>query len=104
MLFSNKSHYYQTTHVIIKHLILLSTPQLIILTLHMIPLLSMMQPPLIVAHLVERSLGTLCGLGSSPGQEKFLLAFSVFFKDSDLEFDNRFMAAHIAPREKVFLG
>ena len=40
ILLSNKSFYYQSTHIIIKHLILLSTPQLIILTLHMILLLS----------------------------------------------------------------
>ena len=40
MLFSNKSYYYQTTQVIIKHLILLSTLQPIILNLNILLSLS----------------------------------------------------------------
>ena len=57
-----------------------------------------------MVHLVECSLSMLSSLGSSPGQEKIFLAFSMVFKDGDLEYDNRFMAAHIALREKVFFG
>ena len=37
-------------------------------------------------------------------REKYILAFFGVLKDGDLEYDNRFMAAHIALRVKVFFG
>ena len=48
---------YQTADIIINHLILLSTPQPIILALNIILLLTM-APLLIVAQLVEHTLTT----------------------------------------------
>ena len=54
MLLSNKSCYYQTTHVIMKDPMLLSTPQPIILTLHTILLF----PCAAIAHRGTTGTGT----------------------------------------------
>ena len=56
-----------------------------------------------MALLVEHLYSTCKALGSSPGQGNFLGFFGVF-KDGDLEYDNPFVAAHIALHEKVFFG
>ena len=56
-----------------------------------------------MAQLVEHSLHMRKGPGSNPGQGIFLSFFGVF-KDGDLEYDNPFVAAHIALHEKVFFG
>ena len=108
MLFSNTSCYYQTLHVIIKQIMLLSNStcyyqHLNLLSLHFISYFySLVQPSLIVAQLVEHSHALGPGFKSRSGK-KFLAYFGVF-KEGDLECDNRFMAAHIALREKVFFG
>ena len=62
----------------------------------------MAQPSLIVAQLVEHSRALGPGFMSRSG--KTPLAFFGVFKDSNLEYGNGFMAAHIALHEKVFFG
>ena len=110
MLLSNTSCYYQTPHVISNKSVLLSNSLWYyehrnLLPLHFISYYySYVQSSIIVAQQVEHSLSTRQGPGSSLGQGKTFLAFFGVFKDGDLEYDNRFLAAHMALHEKVFLG
>ena len=91
-------YYYQTTHVIIKHLIYYQPFNLLFLNF------IQYQPSLIVAQLVEHSLSTHQGPGSSPAWGNKFLAFFVVFKDGDLEYDIPFWLLILPCMKRYFLG
>ena len=113
----NNTYYYQTHHLIIRHLCYYQPNHIIIRyyqTPHIILKTSTYYSytwydtiiPLCRALAHCGATGRVHALGpwfKSRSGKNFFGLFEVF-NDGDLECDNRFMAAHIALREKVVLG